>query len=63
MYIIFYLLINSAIYKHQITQGVDLDMLVDAGVYISSALGRTPSSRVSTALVAKATKAQKQHRQ
>jgi hydroxymethylglutaryl-CoA lyase len=31
--------------------GIDLDALVDAGVYISAALGRKPNSRVATALL------------
>ncbi len=36
-----------------IETGIDLDRLVDAGVYISAALGRTPNSRVATALLSK----------
>ena len=36
-----------------IETGVDLDRLVDAGVYISAALGRKPNSRVATALLNK----------
>jgi hydroxymethylglutaryl-CoA lyase len=34
-----------------IETGVDLDSLVDAGAFISQALGRTPNSRVATALL------------
>ncbi|RZI64000.1 MAG: hydroxymethylglutaryl-CoA lyase, partial [Variovorax sp.] len=33
-----------------IETGIDLDALIDAGVYISQALGREPSSRVSKAI-------------
>jgi hydroxymethylglutaryl-CoA lyase len=33
-----------------IETGIDLDQLIDAGVYISQALGREPSSRVSKAI-------------
>ena len=33
-----------------IETGIDLDALIDAGVYISDALGREPSSRVSKAI-------------
>ncbi len=36
-----------------IETGIDLDRLVDAGVYISEALGRKTGSRVATALLAK----------
>ena len=36
-----------------IETGIDLDRLVDAGVYISEALGRKPNSRVATALLNK----------
>ena len=36
-----------------IETGVDLDRLVDAGVYISAALGRKPNSRVATAILNK----------
>jgi len=36
-----------------IDTGIDLDALVDAGVFISSALGRKPNSRVATALLNK----------
>ncbi len=36
-----------------INTGIDLDALVDAGVFISSALGRKPNSRVATALLNK----------
>jgi len=38
-----------------IETGVDLDMLIDAGVFISQALGRRPSSRVATAVLNKRT--------
>ena len=38
-----------------IETGIDLDALIDAGVYISAALGREPVSRVSKALRAKRT--------
>jgi hydroxymethylglutaryl-CoA lyase len=38
-----------------IETGIDLDALIDAGVYISAALGREPVSRVSRALRAKRT--------
>jgi hydroxymethylglutaryl-CoA lyase len=33
-----------------IETGIDLDQLIDAGVYVSQALGREPHSRVSKAL-------------
>jgi hydroxymethylglutaryl-CoA lyase len=33
-----------------IETGIDLDALIDAGVYISQALGREPHSRVSKAI-------------
>jgi hydroxymethylglutaryl-CoA lyase len=36
-----------------IDTGIDLDKLVDAGKFISDFLGRPPSSRVATALLAK----------
>jgi hydroxymethylglutaryl-CoA lyase len=36
-----------------IETGIDLDKLIDAGVYISDALGRKPNSRVATALLNK----------
>ncbi|MCZ8252626.1 MAG: hydroxymethylglutaryl-CoA lyase [Hylemonella sp.] len=36
-----------------IDTGIDLDKLVDAGVYISAALGRKPNSRVATAVLNK----------
>ena len=36
-----------------IETGIDLDQLVDAGVYISAALGRKPNSRVATAILNK----------
>ena len=36
-----------------IQTGIDLDQLVDAGVYISTALGRKPTSRVATAILNK----------
>jgi hydroxymethylglutaryl-CoA lyase len=36
-----------------IDTGIDLDALVDAGVFISAALGRTPNSRVATAVLNK----------
>ncbi|MFC7407626.1 hydroxymethylglutaryl-CoA lyase [Hydrogenophaga atypica] len=36
-----------------IDTGIDLDALVDAGAFISSALGRKPNSRVATALLNK----------
>ena len=36
-----------------INTGIDLDALVDAGAFISSALGRKPNSRVATALLNK----------
>ena len=36
-----------------IDTGIDLDALIDAGVYISRALGREPNSRVSRAILAK----------
>jgi len=36
-----------------IDTGVDLDQLVDAGAFISAALGRKPNSRVATALINK----------
>ena len=36
-----------------IATGIDLDKLVDAGVYISAALGRKPNSRVATAVLNK----------
>ncbi len=36
-----------------IATGIDLDALIDAGVYISQALGREPSSRASKAIRAK----------
>ncbi|MES2529776.1 MAG: hydroxymethylglutaryl-CoA lyase, partial [Pseudomonadota bacterium] len=32
-----------------IETGIDLDLLIDAGVYISEALGRKTGSRVATA--------------
>ena len=35
-----------------IESGVDLDQVVDAGVYISSAIGRPSASRASTAIMA-----------
>jgi hydroxymethylglutaryl-CoA lyase len=34
-----------------IETGIDLDKLVDAGVFISDFLGRKPNSRVATAIV------------
>ena len=36
-----------------IETGIDLDALIDAGVFISDALGRKPNSRVSTAVLNK----------
>jgi hydroxymethylglutaryl-CoA lyase len=36
-----------------IETGIDLDALIDAGVFISQALGRKPNSRVATALLNK----------
>jgi hydroxymethylglutaryl-CoA lyase len=33
-----------------IETGIDLDRLIDAGVYISEALGREPNSRASKAI-------------
>ena len=36
-----------------IKTGIDLDKLVDAGVYISDELGRKPVSRVANAVLAK----------
>jgi hydroxymethylglutaryl-CoA lyase len=36
-----------------IPTGIDLDRLVDAGAYISTALGRKPGSRVATAILNK----------
>jgi hydroxymethylglutaryl-CoA lyase len=36
-----------------IATGIDLDQLIDAGVYISQALGREPQSRVSRAIRSK----------
>jgi hydroxymethylglutaryl-CoA lyase len=36
-----------------IETGIDLDKLIDAGVYISEALGRAPNSRASKAILAK----------
>ncbi|MBS7808275.1 hydroxymethylglutaryl-CoA lyase [Variovorax sp. PCZ-1] len=36
-----------------IETGIDLDKLIDAGVFISTALGRKPNSRVATALINK----------
>jgi hydroxymethylglutaryl-CoA lyase len=33
-----------------IETGIDLDKLIDAGVYINQALGREPNSRVSKAI-------------
>jgi hydroxymethylglutaryl-CoA lyase len=33
-----------------IETGIDLDKLIDAGVYISAVLGREPPSRVSKAI-------------
>jgi hydroxymethylglutaryl-CoA lyase len=36
-----------------IETGIDLDTLIDAGVYISEALGRAPNSRASKAILAK----------
>jgi hydroxymethylglutaryl-CoA lyase len=36
-----------------IETGIDLDQLIDAGAFISSALGRKPNSRVATALLNK----------
>jgi hydroxymethylglutaryl-CoA lyase len=36
-----------------ISTGIDLDKLMDAGQFISAALGRKPHSRVSNALMAK----------
>jgi hydroxymethylglutaryl-CoA lyase len=36
-----------------IATGIDLDKLIDAGVFISEALGRKPNSRVATALLNK----------
>ena len=36
-----------------IETGIDLDALVDAGVFISQALGRKPNSRVATAVTNK----------
>ena len=33
-----------------IETGIDLDLLIDAGVYISEALGREPNSRASKAI-------------
>jgi len=36
-----------------IATGIDLDALVDAGVYISEQLGRSTGSRVARALLAK----------
>jgi hydroxymethylglutaryl-CoA lyase len=35
-----------------IETGIDLDKLIDAGKFISDALGRKPHSRVATALLA-----------
>ncbi|MEY4121348.1 MAG: hypothetical protein RLZZ457_186 [Pseudomonadota bacterium] len=43
-----YLLINMGI-----DTGIDLDRLIDAGVFISDALGRKPNSRVATAVLNK----------
>jgi hydroxymethylglutaryl-CoA lyase len=40
-----------------IDTGIDLDQLVDAGAYISDALGRAPASRVGKAVLAKREKA------
>ncbi|CAN5710691.1 hydroxymethylglutaryl-CoA lyase [soil metagenome] len=40
-----------------IETGIDLDLLIDAGVYISEALGRKTGSRVATAQLAKRTQA------
>jgi hydroxymethylglutaryl-CoA lyase len=40
-----------------IDTGIDLDLLVDAGAYISNALGRAPASRVGKAVLAKREKA------
>ncbi len=37
----------------EIDTGIDLDRLIDAGVFISSALGRKPNSRAATALLNK----------
>jgi hydroxymethylglutaryl-CoA lyase len=36
-----------------IDTGIDLDRLIDAGVFISEALGRKPNSRVATAVLNK----------
>jgi hydroxymethylglutaryl-CoA lyase len=36
-----------------IDTGIDLDKLIDAGVFISEALGRTPNSLVSRAVMNK----------
>ena len=36
-----------------IETGIDLDALIDAGVFISQALGRKPNARVATALLNK----------
>ena len=36
-----------------IETGIDLDLLVEAGAYISSVLGRKPASRAGNALLAK----------
>jgi hydroxymethylglutaryl-CoA lyase len=36
-----------------IDTSLDLDLLVDAGAFISSALGRKPNSRAATALLNK----------
>jgi hydroxymethylglutaryl-CoA lyase len=38
-----------------IDTGIDLDLLIDAGVFISEALGRSPNSRVSRAVLNKRT--------
>jgi hydroxymethylglutaryl-CoA lyase len=38
-----------------IETGIDLEALVDAGVFISQALGRPPNSRVATAVLSKRT--------
>jgi hydroxymethylglutaryl-CoA lyase len=36
-----------------IDTGVDLDLLIDAGVFISDVLGRTPNSRAALAVLNK----------
>jgi len=36
-----------------IDTGIDLDLLVDAGAFISAQLGRKPNSRVATAILNK----------